>query len=275
MGERCVDGAPPRADAIVPQCEFGPDAKPSFLLWGDSHAAAIVPAFEEAARASRQRGQLAAFSVCPPLDHVVFGVHHEKSRRACDHFTQAVMQYALAEPKIKFVVLTAYWSAYAERSDPYDMRTGARLTDELANEVYLQALESTVVRLREAGKKVAILYRLPRPPFDVPWTLSMKALLGYKLETNFKRPPLPRIDDQIAQIAARHGVIAVPLDEAICETNTCRMLDGMRTVFKDNNHLSAYGAQHYYSALLRASLFDVDGENRLWSAVSRLGKQVD
>src|SRR5262249_56262716 len=45
-----------------------PDApRPSFLVWGDSHACMFAPALDSLARQARRRGHLAAGGGCPPF----------------------------------------------------------------------------------------------------------------------------------------------------------------------------------------------------------------
>ena len=64
---RC-NGLRKRESAASPLCLLGkPDAVPSFLLWGDSQAGAMMPAIDAAAAASSQSGYYASLGGCAPL----------------------------------------------------------------------------------------------------------------------------------------------------------------------------------------------------------------
>ena len=91
-------------------CRIGAkNARPSFLLWGDSHADAILPAVSKAAARAGRAGIFAGGEACPPLLGVTTPMP------GCRAFNDAVATLA-HDPAIAEVILEARWAKYAEGS---------------------------------------------------------------------------------------------------------------------------------------------------------------
>jgi hypothetical protein len=94
-----------------------------FLVWGDSHAVALMPAFEMLASRHRVTGRIASYTGCPPL----LGIRRADRdlTHECSEFNAAVASY-IRTNRIADVVLVARWSAmpsaYLTRLTPPDHR---------------------------------------------------------------------------------------------------------------------------------------------------------
>ena len=91
-------------------CTFGPisGATAEVLLWGDSHAIALLPAYEQIASARNVRVHAAVHSSCPPLLRAP-SASDQRGRRECGDFNRAVVD-ALDTIDPALVILNAYWT---------------------------------------------------------------------------------------------------------------------------------------------------------------------
>lgn len=248
-------GMSPEAVRAGKLCKIGvPGGKPSFLLWGDSHADAVLPAVAEVATREGRTGLFAGGRSCPPLLDVT------TPRRECRDFNDAVLALA-AHPEIREVILEARWAKYAEGSTyGYEPEGRVVLMDGGATDgsdnhaVFARGLARTVHAL--AGKKIVIVASVPEIGWPVPAVLARE-----KLASSMRvRPP----DEQayqarqkfvlatFAAVARDDRVRVVYPDEVLCRTGTCAVsLHGI-PLYRDEHHLSVYGARLLTPMLSRA-----------------------
>jgi peptidoglycan/LPS O-acetylase OafA/YrhL len=241
----CVTRVPP--DRL---CRIGAAVKPpTVLLWGDSHAGTVRAAIDRALKSADLGGVLAARVACAPL----LGVRRlTPDSRSCSRFNDAVLQMLEAEESpIETVILAARWALNA---------TGERMPGEGGSDVALIAqtgeapgnailvergLSSLLDRLRLANRRVVLLGGVPEIGWLVPQTLVARLRLG------LHPPAAPELSDVrrrnreadaiLAKLAERPGVDFVPIAPLLCNPR-CPVLDGDRAVYRDDNHLTVYGA---------------------------------
>ena len=215
------------ATATDPACAVGAAPRGGmggFVLWGDSHAAAMSPALDVAADRAGVAGTLVSFNACPPLLGVAAPRLSWKDQQSCLARNQALVERIRSDPAIETVVMTGFWSAYVDPARPDEAK---RLET---------ALRTTIERLR--GKRILLLLDTPRSPSDLPWALA----LGH----HFGRQP-PRLvsgdTDVVAQIARSLGgdaVRVVSTSSLFCQgTAPCALFDQGRPILSDNNHVGA------------------------------------
>ncbi len=108
-------GISPEAVRDGKMCQIGViGGKPSFILWGDSHADAVLPAISEAAQREGRTGLFAGGRSCPPLLDVT------TPRPECRAFNQNVLAQA-ARPEIREVILRKQraWARNMRKVPPY------------------------------------------------------------------------------------------------------------------------------------------------------------
>jgi peptidoglycan/LPS O-acetylase OafA/YrhL len=139
----------------------------SVLLWGDSHAMAALPAFDELLRRRGVFGQAAIHTATAP----VLGYYLEAGQWGLNkealNFNAEVVSY-VERRHIPNVVMVAFWSQYTSGiSVPTQPSTpGGSWPDQCSSLRY--ALLATVKKLVSVGSQPWILLQVPTQPYDVP-----------------------------------------------------------------------------------------------------------
>jgi peptidoglycan/LPS O-acetylase OafA/YrhL len=254
------DDVEPRIDKCFPMtardveagrlCTIGaPTAKPSFLLWGDSHADAIVPPIDEIAQRTHRAGYLAGGASCAPLLGVTTWT------ASCRPFNDAVEKIAL-RPEITDVILEARWAKYADGATYGDEPRGHVVIhdDELTgptppdnHAVFARGLDRTIQTLRRAGKHVVLIASVPEVGWPVPAVMARQALAHevaagdvhfdvFLRRQSFVMATFQRLHDV-------YGVTVIYPHQALCVKDSCAVaLDGI-PLYRDEHHLSVYGAE--------------------------------
>jgi peptidoglycan/LPS O-acetylase OafA/YrhL len=226
------------------------------VLWGDSHALAILPGVASYLEKSRQRIIVAAHPGCPPLPSVTF--YDSKYGGPCRGLNDATIANALG-PNIKRVILTARWAAYAARVQfDIDGRAVALRRVVANDEAFSAVLEATVRRLTKSGKQVIIIGPVPEQQFDVKPALlrhlAWREPLPHKLtrsaflETESKVLPL------LSGLAKIPNVRVVYPDLILCAAKGCRYSNNGKPFYLDRDHLSPLGAAEL--GAMFAEIFD-------------------
>ncbi|MGE8188084.1 acyltransferase family protein [Pseudomonas sp. NPDC086278] len=230
-------------------CHYGTPAPTASkaLVWGDSHATALIPVFDDGARKHGVSVILASSPGCIPVE----GLEYDKT---CARFNRRV-ESALEPQAVGDVVLVARWSLYLYGDVKGDL--GHVLRDSRghydradAEQRLADGLRATVRQLRDGGHRVWLVKEAPLQQFSPPYRLSRLAMLhrptdgeGLAVAEHFKRQAF--ISQLFAQIAAANSGVTVidpaPLlcaDGGLCRTE----LDG-HSLYTDDNHLSEVGAR--------------------------------
>ncbi|HEY1614453.1 MAG TPA: acyltransferase family protein [Rhizomicrobium sp.] len=241
-------------------CRIGAttNTPPSFLLWGDSHADAILPAVARAASRAGRVGLFAGGASCPPLMNVT------TPQPDCRAFNDAVM--ALAE-KSQFseIILEARWAKYAEGSTfGTEPKGRVVLRDALASagggadnhDVFFRGLSRTVAQLRRAAKAVVLVAAVPEVGWPVPAVLARRALAH---ETQPVAPPLgvylvrqAFVLKSLAAMQSRFGATILYPHKVLCASGYCAVSENGTPLYRDEHHLSVFGA-HKLDGLLGAA----------------------
>ncbi|MGI9273145.1 MAG: acyltransferase family protein [Woeseiaceae bacterium] len=227
---------------------------PTFLLWGDSHAAALMPAVSAAAKAAGKTGLFVGTSGCPPI--LAVWRHDKPGDRTCYEFNDAVIAYLEeAEEPIDLVIMAGRWAMYAtgERlfgeagAPPLMLDDGTKHSSRLENSRVLErALNRSKNALSAMDKQIVFLGGVPEIGWNVPRVLAQQQL-GRNLDL---QPPT------IADFELRNAVVErivdtfagdpnfriVPVVDIICNDD-CRLLFEGKPIYSDDDHLSLHGAE--------------------------------
>lgn len=231
-------------------CHIGAtSATPTFLLWGDSHADSIASAVAAAAKAHGRAGLFAARAACQPL----LDVQRIGKDATCVKFNRAVAALAAGDERIDTVVLAARW-VIAARGTRYKSESGGRVeirdpefTSGESNEaVFRRGLARTLQALANAHKRIVVIGPLPEIGWRVPAALAKAQNLGIPLDigptvAEFRARQQPVLQ-AFAALAAKVRFEVIWPQQVLCNTDRCPAIADGKPLYRDEEHISAYGA---------------------------------
>ena len=244
-----LDGNPDRARCHSVNAEVllssGPcplgdrkDIGPQFVVWGDSHADSLMPAFKRLAEELGAYGWYASYSECPPLLDIDFHSRGGKSRE-CRLFNEAMAEL-VGRDSVQTVFLVSKW---ASRSLDMTHPEGA----EAATTPFTHGLSETLKRLEYLGKKVVLVKQVPYVGGDPPLQLARAAMAGHSPD-RFRMPVQEHIAYQ-ADTEAELDEVTEPFNidfadpaQVLCDSGYCRVEYSGHSLYRDGHHLSATGA---------------------------------
>ena len=242
------------AAARIRSCAVNPsnDVSPSFVVWGDSHAEALLPAIFAAAHEAGVSGLAAVRGGCPAL----VGVRQTRDGyRDCDESSEAFMKYLAQHPELEQVVLISRWALYA---------MGHRFRNELGHVVFIgdsQSAESTVAtnqevfergfmhtldRISKLGRRVVVVSQVPEAEYRIPLAMARAEHLHRTVQL------APTYQEYLArqvfveEVFSRHlprynGVLLRP-ERILCMEGVCSISTDGLPIYRDSNHLTRTGA---------------------------------
>ncbi len=229
-----------RAGKLIELGQGAPDAPIELVVWGDSHAMAVLHMVDILCRERGVRCVGATHSSTVPLLGIP-GDGPYSLREDAQEYARLLLGF-IATERVPKVLLAALWSGY----DP----TG---------ELFQRALTETTRALSRTGAQPYVLLDVPYPDFDVPTALALSAARGQET--------CPLGVTRAAHEARNVGVKAVfeaqesaglqrldPLPAFLGERDRSLLERDGHALYFDHHHLSTHG-----SLLLRpvlAALFD-------------------
>jgi len=237
-------------------CHIGSnDRSPDFLLWGDSHAGAIAPVFDQLATAKNLSGFIAYKPTCAPL----LGVERYDLDNVdrCTHYNNSILTF-IQEKQIRTVFLAARWGLYSEGirygqegGFPALLTAGRKPRENY--QVFENLFRSTIAELRRRQIHVIIIASIPEVGIDVPTALARRAMTGRAIDLE------PRYSDfmhrqqraftVLSQVAEANAVPIIYPHQSFCDASTCAVEQDGHSLYVDNNHLSMHGASRLVSAV--------------------------
>jgi len=157
--------------------------KPSFALVGDSHAIAMIPAFERQAMRSGTAGYIITASSTPLLHGISIVSSNDNGVDEPAH-NESVLSFIKKRSSIKTVILVARWGAYihghwtAKNEDPLNIKltdTTSQYSEYSSNVNILRiGLTRTVNALRKMHRKVILVSDVPEIGYDVSRVYMMQ-----------------------------------------------------------------------------------------------------
>lgn len=192
--------------------------KPAFLLWGDSHAMSLAPAFDQLAKKHSISGLQLTRSACPPLLDWSFASspHHliEKwpAEIPRDQWCKTAIQMA-RENEIQTIVMVGFWELYTQEDLHHNIRRTAQT-------------------LLEAGFQVLFVEDVPRGPAlpRVPAFVQRWPGLWTEIPVHIGPKLAP---------SGLPGLTSVELGPAISKWTISTW---SKFPYDDDNHLSDFGA---------------------------------
>ncbi|WP_162197185.1 acyltransferase family protein [Loktanella sp. S4079] len=239
-------------------CIFGPgDGPPTVAIWGDSHAAAMLPEVEAAAHRANLRVAYLSRSGCLPVRNVD---RLDGRTGRCAEYGNGAMDYLLQTPSLTTVIVVA---RYAMAADGYltdyglaerdfgptifeDLDTG-RWPEDARLGALMEKLDETVSGLTDAGLQVAVIYPIPEIGHKVPETLAKLSLQGrsvgdFGLARSAYNARNQGVIAGLDEITARNGAVRIRPEQQLCDEKLCRTYLNGDALYYDDDHLSSVGA---------------------------------
>jgi len=229
-------------------CRIGPDhtGVRKAVLWGDSHALVLWPAFEWLAQANDVQIYFAARSSCKPLLGVADGLVGTSKPEDCAAFNNAMVA-AVQKIHPEVTILAAFWDLESALADE-DPSALASTREPEWN------WNATIGPLRAAGSAVCVVLDVPYLRYWMPYSLAMARRRG--LDTSFiylsRADVVARykgIEAPVRALAAANALRVVDPKDALCPGERCEIEWNGRSLYGDSNHLSKVGAMHVRDSL--------------------------
>jgi hypothetical protein len=230
---------------LSPSCIIG-DAKnkPTWLIFGDSHAWAAYGAFDGWLSKSGQSAFFAFRHSCPPLLGIHL-VHDDK----CFKFNNSMLQFLQNDPGIENVLLVSTWRQAVEGL--LSSSENAVSTIDQSKSIFSQQFHETITILRQLNKSVFVWEPLPGARRIVPIALARgEGDITYTKSEYFSTfgfffQALNRDRDKIAA--------TISPSAALCGSGACAVTCDDAPCYFDNGHITASSA-YFWARLIENSI---------------------
>jgi hypothetical protein len=226
------------------------------VLIGDSHAIHYAPAVAETLKQTRLRGSLYPFVPACPFVLDIHPANIPADSADCIRGKQEWLS-RIAQDNPRVIVLAGLWELGMAKvyGKPYTLDVGQRELDRAeARIVWSEKMRETVDLLLSNDRKVILMGNGPlvaNPPsvcFDRPAFLGRFDCSRMNVIVDPETHAFTR--DVLRQIEASHPTKVLFFDAwaYLCNGDLCALSDGGQTFYKDQHHLTPYGAlwlQHH------------------------------
>ena len=237
-------------------CKFGSaTAPPSFLVWGDSHAAALAPGVDARANTLGISGWVVGYNRCASLIGAA-PMQRNRDDYPCVPIADEVLNL-VRDNHIKHVLLASRWDTYISGWERGGSETLQDLTISFSSadgrrarglEAFRLSFAETVRRLRMLGADVWVLEQVPPQLVDVPSALAKAVYFGRNPDA--LRRSYADIEKRRAAAETVFAQYRVPpqasfIDpaEEFCPAKSpCLIAAEGRALYSDGNHLSEFGS---------------------------------
>lgn len=242
---------------------------PTFAVFGDSHALAMMPMFSKIADTNQYSYAYSARHSCPPLLNV-HNLKESDTDDGCFQENNDRLDFIASHPSIKKVFFIARWSVYTDGNyEGNNIQFLGLMKDDLHNkETSRQAFESSLVQTVDAYKKLGVkvyfVKQVPLQNLNVSqycYFIKRKTMVKEEIDQliysksishNMHQRLQAFSSGKIDAMRERNAVETVNLDDLFCDGRICRMARGPEAYYYDKDHLSPLGANLTSSVFTRA-----------------------
>lgn len=239
----CIDIRVPLSTDTV--CGIGAPGTPTVLVWGDSFAHAMLPAFDAAFAKMGVAALFAAESGCPPLPSARVSFQGRDNWR-CREFNEKMVRFAEAQRGVEQVMLAAAWDSYANEHSGYRLRVSGQAD---SSSSLAQALETLAQELQTMHgiPQLIVFGQVPNYTWSVPHKMLLNKLNGEQITH-------VTLEDWRTKSAATQVIFEkltktkqmIFVDSAgwFCASGACRFAsDEGLPLYWDGGHLNMNGAR--------------------------------
>jgi len=225
-------------------CSYGPAGVgvPKAFVWGDSHAMALLPAYEHLANALHVHLYFAGRSSCKPLLLAAPAAGGTAQLGPCSAFNQAMLQ-AVQRLDPRLVILNAHWS----EPDADRPRIGDPAPDPQSSE-FKYALAETVRQIRTVNRSLCVIMDVPtlKHPVALARAMARRRRIADDFLTLSRTDALaqqPEIERYIRALQRSGLLMSADPKDALCGSDSCKFKMNDRSLYTDSDHLSVDGAR--------------------------------
>jgi hypothetical protein len=232
------------------------------VVWGDSHAAAVLPAVNSAFMRHHQAVVFANDDGCPPLLGVYVrprapgqpvavrswmdaaGIGHGVS---CKRRNDAVLDWVIKQ-RIATVILGGHWIAYTEARLLNVLTDAASPDNDSAQnaQVFARSLGRLLAALQQAHVRVFLLDDAPENALSVPYMLASAQRLALHRELGISRAQYDAQQRSAIQIFTQfqqqYGLRILQPQDLLCSSGHCTIAREDASFYIDREHLAPAGA---------------------------------
>jgi len=228
------------------------------VLWGDSHAAHLAPAFKEISQRLGVTTRQIAKAGCSPIPDVQF-LPFDEARAECPAFNAAALRAVLADQDVRVVVLAGRWDVFVAGNL---LLTTGGIQPSLAasRQLLVSSLRKLITELVAGGRQVILVGQVPLPPPELIICTTRARFRGLDESGCAVGPAQARerteelVNQVLAEVAGHleSGVQIVHPYEALCGQHGCMVQSGGQMLYTDESHLSSSGARFLANGLQKA-----------------------
>jgi hypothetical protein len=247
----------------ISECRLGTKNGPeTFLVWGDSHGLALIPAFHKAMESLGRGGIYVGIPGCGAL--LGLSRSNEPFPALCLPLGKHVLSVLDKHPDIQTIYLVSRWSIYAQgvrfKHSPTARQTfvidAESPRPELAENprAFQRSVARTIAEFQRRKLKIVVVDQVPDIGYHVSYATVMTARTHRDLDLRTSREDYDAFQrsnrDVFAPYAARGEISLLPLESLFCDKQVCRVTTQKGLpAYWDDNHLSRRGSLELAPAL--------------------------
>jgi len=234
-------------------------------LWGDSHAGHFQAFVDDLGKQYQFTSSVSYKSSCPPLlgsDRIINGQIKHKCTERNNDFKKNILN-----SDIQIVFLAARWAVYTETTlieGGTKMFIGDKsdLSENIDNSrrAFKGGLERSIAFIIKQHKTPVLFKQVPAYPFHPSncWIRKTNYNLPDDNSCNIKQSEVESrqafANNVIDDLSKKHPeLIVISPMSLLCDGSTCMSKLGDILLYKDSNHLNAYGSKALLNAYLQSS----------------------
>ena len=250
-------------------CQVGSNStKIDFLLFGDSHSNAILPAIDAASKIKNKSGiTIGAGGILPFLE--TYSLRADQKLKDYNKLNERVFLF-VKQNNIKKIILVSAWNNYLEggyNGREIDYAGLSSEDDKTLNNnriAFFNGLKKTVERYSKIGTEVIILRQVPMHKGAVlngyEDVFLKKEFSTLSLLDNLKKQSITvkehnnlnnKFDIAVSKLINERNLKIINLDNIFCKKQNCMIGDEMGAYYWDGSHLSKYGAEKTVSEIIK------------------------
>lgn len=251
-----------------PSCFLGVTGKPpEVILWGDSHAWAMIPGLEDWSNIHGLGTAVYQMPACAPVIDVYRTDNSDG--KICANHNETVLAWIRAQSApIPLIILEARWPLWIEgqraaneAGKPLSLAPlgDGNAPDSTETHLLMEfGLERLLAALQPHADRIVILGGIPEMMADIPNTL---------IERTRQWRPMPqppsladyeerhaRSNDMLRQVADKYGAVFVDLGPIFCHPDCVFQDENGILLYRDDDHLSTHGARIMVPRMMDAAL---------------------